>query len=239
MNLCTRHQYKYMYHIAGCRLHHEFILLLCQVSSIRQSSRFVSGRLWVQFPHLAPPFRFTPGRHGSQRRSSLGYAEGNLSVKSVGEINSLDALFWSNPQMLKQWQSSGTLPQNYSVCTFGQVTVHLAGFKAVFTAVLTRGIRHETIGGTSSWIPNTFPTGGKMGKSSGLRRVVSSGKYLSTYSETAKHVTGTSRVGCPFTRSNTQAGLRGVPAKDVGWIIPPRGFESHLLRQWPGRSRTI
>lgn len=97
LNLCTRHQYKYMYHIAGCRLHHEFILLLCQVSSIRQSSRFVSGRLWVQVPHLAPPSRFTPGRHGSQRRSSLGYAEGNLSVKSVGEINSLDALFWSNP----------------------------------------------------------------------------------------------------------------------------------------------
>jgi hypothetical protein len=62
----------------------------------------------------------------------------------VGEINSLDALFWSNPQMLKQWQSSGTLPQNYSVCTFGQVTVHLAGFKAVFTAVLTRSTRHET-----------------------------------------------------------------------------------------------
>ena len=109
-----------------------------------QSSRFVSGRLWVQVPHLAPPFRFTPGRHGSQRRSSLGYAEGHLSVKSVGEINSLDALFWSNPQMLKQWQSSGTLPQNYSVCTFGQVTVHLAGFKAVFTAVLTRSTRHET-----------------------------------------------------------------------------------------------
>lgn len=78
-----------------------------------------------------------------------------------------------------------------------------------------------------------------MGKSSGLRRVVSSGKYLSTYGETAKHVAGTSRVGCPFTRSNTQAGLRGVPAKDVGWFIPPRGFESHLLRQWPGRSRTI
>lgn len=144
MNLCTRHQYKYIYHIAGCRLHHEFILLLCQVSSIRQSSRFVSGRLWVQVPHLAPPFRFTPGRYGSQRRSSLGYAEGNLSVKSVGEINSLDALFWSNPQMLKQWQSSGTLPQNYSVCTFGQVTVHLAGFKAVFTAVLTRSTQHET-----------------------------------------------------------------------------------------------
>ena len=141
LNLCTRHQYKYMYHIAGCRLHHEFILLLCQVSSIRHSSRFVSGRLWVQVPHLAPPFRFTPGRHGSQRRSSLGYAEGNLSVKSVGEINSLDALFWSNPQMLKQWQSSGTLPQNYSVCTFGQVTVHLAGFKAVFTAVLTRVLK--------------------------------------------------------------------------------------------------
>lgn len=109
-----------------------------------QSSRFVSGRLWVRLPHLAPPFRFTPGRHGSQRRSSLGYAEGHLSVKSVGEINSLDALFWSNPQMLKQWQSSGTLPQNYSVCTFGQVTVHLAGFKAVFTAVLTRSTRHET-----------------------------------------------------------------------------------------------
>ena len=144
MYLCTRHQYKHMYHIAGCRLHHEFILLLCQVSSIRQSSRFVSGRLWVQVPHLAPPFRFTPGRYGSQRRSSLGYAEGNLSVKSVGEINSLDALCWSNPQMLKQWQSSGTLPQNYSVCTFGQVTVHLAGFKAVLTAVLTRIIRHET-----------------------------------------------------------------------------------------------
>lgn len=78
-----------------------------------------------------------------------------------------------------------------------------------------------------------------MGKSSGLRRVVSSGKYLSTYGETAKHVTGTSRVGCPFTRSNTQAGLRGVPAKVVGWFIPPRRFESHLLRQWPGRSRTI
>lgn len=78
-----------------------------------------------------------------------------------------------------------------------------------------------------------------MGKSSGLRRVVSSGKYLSTYGETAKHVTGTSRVGCPFTRSNTQAGIRGVPAKDVGWFIPPRGFESHLLRQWPGRSWTI
>ena len=211
MNLCTRHQYKYMYHIAGCRLHHEFILLLCQVSSIRQSSRFVSGRLWVQFPHLAPPFRFTPGRHGSQRRSSLGYAEGHLSVKSVGEINSLDALFWSNPQMLKQWQSSGTLPQNYSVCTFGQVTVHLAGFKAVFTAVLTRGIRHETIGGTFGQFPNIFLANDKMGKSSGLRRVVSSGKYLSTYSETAKHVTGTSRVGCPFTRSNTQAGLSQQP----------------------------
>lgn len=146
---------KHMYHIAGCRLHHEFILLLCQVSSIRQSSRFVSGRLWVQFPHLAPPFRFTPGRHGSQRRSSLGYAEGNLSVKSVGEINSLDALFWSNPQMLKQWQSSGTLPQNYSVCTFGQVTVHLAGFKAVFTAVLTRSTQHEN---RSAELPVGFQT---------------------------------------------------------------------------------
>ena len=32
--LCTRHQYKHMYHIAGCRIHHEFILLLCQVSSM-------------------------------------------------------------------------------------------------------------------------------------------------------------------------------------------------------------
>lgn len=92
----------------------------------------------------------------------------------------------------------------------------------------------KPIGGTSSWLPNTFPTGGKTGKSSGLRRVISSGKYLSTYGETAKHVTGTSRVGCPFTRSNTQAGLRGVPAKDVGWFIPPRGFESHLLRPVAG-----
>lgn len=155
LKLCTRHQYKHMYHISGCRLHHEFILLLCQVSSIRQSSRFVSGRLWVQFPHLAPPFRFTPGRYGSQRRSSLGHAEGNLSVKSVGEINSLDALFWSNPQMLKQWQSSGTLPQNYSVCTFGQVTVHLAGFKAVFTAVLTRSTQHEN---RSAELPVGFQT---------------------------------------------------------------------------------
>lgn len=36
LNPCTRHQYKYMYHISGCRLHHEFILLLCQVSSMAE-----------------------------------------------------------------------------------------------------------------------------------------------------------------------------------------------------------
>lgn len=56
----------------------------------------------------------------------------------------------------------------------------------------------KPIGGTSSWLPNTFPTGDKMGKSSGLRRVVSSGKYLSTYDETAKHVAGTIKGGMPF-----------------------------------------
>ena len=54
------------------------------------------------------------------------------------------------------------------------------------------------IGRTSSWLPNIFPTGDKMGKSSGLRRVVSSGKYLSTYDETAKHVAGTIKGGMPF-----------------------------------------
>lgn len=78
----------------------------------------------------------------------------------------------------------------------------------------------KPIGRTFGQLPNIFLANDKMGKSSGLRRVVSSGKYLSTYGETAKHVTGTSRVGCPFTRSNTQAGLRGVPAKDVGWFYP-------------------
>ena len=51
-----------------------------------------------------------PGRHGSQRRSSLGYAEGNLSVKSVGGINSLNAFVLAQPPDAKQWQSSGTLP---------------------------------------------------------------------------------------------------------------------------------
>lgn len=89
----------------------------------------------------------------------------------------------------------------------------------------------KPIGRTFGQLPNIFLANDKMGKSSGLRRVVSSGKYLSTYGEHGKkHVAGTSRVGCPFTRSNTQAGIRGVPAKDVGWFIPPRGFESHLLR---------
>ena len=127
LNSCTRHQYKCAYYIAGCRHHHEFILFFRQVSSIRQSSRFVSGRSWVQLLHLAPPsvILFTGcGRHGSQRRSSLGYAEGNLSVKSVGGINSLNAFVLAQHPDAKQWQSSGTLPQNYSVCTFGQVTVH-------------------------------------------------------------------------------------------------------------------
>ena len=102
--------------------------LFCYLARLAQwqSSRFVSGRLWVQVPHLAPPFRFTPGRHGSQRRSSLGYAEGSLSVKtkSVGSINSLNAFVLAQPPDAKQWQSSGTLPQNYSACTFGQVTAH-------------------------------------------------------------------------------------------------------------------
>ena len=134
--------------------------LLCYLARLAQwqSSRFVSGRLWVQLPHLAPPsvILFTGcGRHGSQRRSSLGYAEGSLSVKSVGGINSLNAFVLAQPPDAKQWQSSGTLPQNYSVCTFGQVTVHLAGFKAVFTAVLTRSTRHEN---RSAELPVGFQT---------------------------------------------------------------------------------
>lgn len=78
-----------------------------------------------------------------------------------------------------------------------------------------------------------------MGKSSGLRRVVSSGKYLSTYDETAKHVAGTIKGGMPFSMEQYSRGRRGVPAKGVGWFIPPHGFESHLLRQRSGRSRTI
>lgn len=34
--LCTRHQYKYTYHIAGCRHHHEFILLSRRISSMAE-----------------------------------------------------------------------------------------------------------------------------------------------------------------------------------------------------------
>lgn len=56
----------------------------------------------------------------------------------------------------------------------------------------------KPIGGTFGQFPNTFLANDKMGKSSGLRRVVSSGKYLSTYDETAKHVAGTIKGGMPF-----------------------------------------
>lgn len=124
--LCTRHKDKYSTISRGVVT---IMNLFCYLARLAQwqSSRFVSGRLWVQAPHLAPPsvILFTGyGRHGSQRRSSLGYAEGNLSVKSVGGINSLNAFVLAQPPDAKQWQSSGTLPQNYSACTFGQVTAH-------------------------------------------------------------------------------------------------------------------
>ena len=56
----------------------------------------------------------------------------------------------------------------------------------------------KPIGRTLGQLPNIFLANDKMGKSSGLRRVVSSGKYLSTYDETAKHVAGTIEGGMPF-----------------------------------------
>lgn len=121
--LCTRHQCRYTYHIAGCHHHHEFILLSRQVSSMAEQP-FCKRQVVGSTPPPGSTVPVLPGRHGSQRRSSLGYAEGNLSVKSVGGINSLNAFVLAQPPDAKQWQSSGTLPQNYSACTFGQVTAH-------------------------------------------------------------------------------------------------------------------
>lgn len=128
--------------------HHEFILLSRQVSSIRQSSRFVSGRLWVQLPHLAPPsvILFTGGgRHGSQRRSSLGYAEGSLSVKFSG-WHKLAERFCSGPtpRCKAMAEQRHTATKLFRMHLRAGNSPPLAGFKAVFTAVLTRSIRHET-----------------------------------------------------------------------------------------------
>ena len=93
--LCTRHQYRYTYHIAGCRHHHEFILLSRQVSSIRQSSRFVSGRLWVQLPHLAPPFRFTGASWlPAPVKSGL---RGGQSLRQISGWHKLAERFCSGP----------------------------------------------------------------------------------------------------------------------------------------------
>lgn len=90
LNSCTRHQCKYTHHIAGCRHHHEFILLSRQVSSMAEQP-FCKRQVVGSSPTSGSTVPVLPGRYGSQRRSSLGYAEGNLSVKSVGGINSLNA----------------------------------------------------------------------------------------------------------------------------------------------------
>ena len=123
--LCTRHQYRYTYHITGCRHHHEFILFFRQVSSMAEQP-FCKRQVVVSSPtsgstvpvHTGASWLPAPVKSGLRGGQSL------RQIKSVGGINSLNAFVLAQPPDAKQWQSSGTLPQNYSACTFGQVTTH-------------------------------------------------------------------------------------------------------------------
>lgn len=128
LNSCTRHQYNMRTILRGVVHHHEFILFFRQVSSMAEQpfcKRQVVGS--------TPP----PGstvRHSVYRvraswlpapvKSGLHGGQSLRQIKSVGGISSLNAFVLAQPPDAKQWQSSGILPQNYSACTFGQVTAH-------------------------------------------------------------------------------------------------------------------
>ena len=144
--LCTRHQYKYAYHIAGCRHHHEFILLSRQVSSIRQSSRFVSGRLWVQLPHLAPPFRFYRGVMAPSAGQVWATRRAISPSNQISGWHKLAERFCSGqtPRCKAMAEQRHTASKLFRMHLRAGNSPLLAGFKAVFTAVLTRSIRHES-----------------------------------------------------------------------------------------------